>query len=287
MLWREVRTWAYGRKVVVIRVAYLAFAALAAYWLHSIVTSSDSSFAARAMIPLIALPLAALLVLSWVLINALAVTSITNERDARTLDLLLATDLSPKEVIFGKLGGVLYNSKEMVLAPLLLCIYAWCSGSVSTENLIYLLIDLIVMAVFVAMLGVHVGMTYSNSRLAVGVSLGVVLFLFVGVATCLRLIIAFSGAFQFQLQPFLAFMVGGGIALYSVLGARNPSPAIALSSFLTPFLTFYIIISFIRPDPLAVFLATLVTYSFATIAMLVPAIHEFDVATGRTSAEEE
>ena len=30
MIWREIRTWAYGRKILVVRLAYLALFALAA-----------------------------------------------------------------------------------------------------------------------------------------------------------------------------------------------------------------------------------------------------------------
>ena len=52
-------------------------------------------------------------------------TAITSERDGRALDLLLVTDLSPKEFIFGKLGGILYNTKEFLLPPLILAaVYA-------------------------------------------------------------------------------------------------------------------------------------------------------------------
>ena len=81
-------------------------------------------------------------------------------------------------------------------------------------------------------------------------------------------------------------MLGGGVGLYVALGARNPSPAIALASLLCPFATFYAITSFLLNYTLAVFLVTAGTYGFATLAMLVPAIYEFDVATGRTTADE-
>jgi len=40
--------------------------------------------------------------------------------DTGALDLLLVTELSPKEFIYGKLYGVLYNAKEMVAGPILL-----------------------------------------------------------------------------------------------------------------------------------------------------------------------
>ena len=139
---------------------------------------------------------------------------------------------------------------------------------------------------FVTMLGVHCGMNYANSRAASSASVGTVFFLFIGVATCMRIMVAFSGSFQFQLQPFLAFMVGGGIGLLVGSGWRNASSAIWIAAFACPFATFYALTSFLLDYTLAVLLVVAATYGFATAAMLVPAIHEFDVATGRTTADE-
>ena len=51
-------------------------------------------------------------VLSLLLVAAQAVTAITAERDGGALDLLLVTDLTPKEFIFGKIWGVLFNTRE-------------------------------------------------------------------------------------------------------------------------------------------------------------------------------
>ncbi|HEX3725861.1 MAG TPA: hypothetical protein VHV08_06445, partial [Pirellulales bacterium] len=184
-------------------------------------------------------------------------------------------------------GGVFYNTKEMVLLPLALCLYLWFQGAIAAENLAYLLLGLVVMNMFVATLGIHAGMSYSNSRTAIGVSLGTVFFLFVGVATCMRMMIAFSGSFHWQVQPFLAFMLGGGVGLYAALGSRNPSVAIGVASMICPIATFWAITSFLLQYTLSVFLVTAVTYGFATAAMLVPAIFEFDVATGRTTSGEE
>jgi hypothetical protein len=287
ILWRELRTWAYGRKVLVIRAAYFLLFAVATAVLYTVATPVGARTVpeARSLVAAEAMPLVPLLVVSLVLVNALAVTSLTTERDGRAVDLLLVTDLTPKEFVFGKLGGVLYNSKEMIVLPALLCCYLWYSRRISGENLTYLLGGFVVMTLFVAVLGIHAGMMYENSRRAIGVSLGTVLFLFLGVATCLRMMIAFSGSFQIQLQPFFAFMLGGGVGLYVSLGSRNPSPAIGLASFLAPFATFYVITSFLIGYPLASFLVTVVTYGFATAAMLVPALYEFDLATGRTTTQ--
>ncbi len=189
VIWREMRTWAYGRKMLVIRLAYLVLFALAAGSFYLMVSGGLSADQG----PLV---LAALVLLSLVLVNAQAVTSLTSERDARALDLLLVTDLTPKEIVFGKLGGAFYNTKEMVLLPMLLCVGLWLAGMLSLEYLLYVLVGLAVMYLFVATLGLHAGMTYANSGVAVATSLGTVFFLLIGVAVCMRIMMAFSGSFR-------------------------------------------------------------------------------------------
>ena len=263
------------------RLAYLVIFGLAAGGLAAIVSASTAAAPAQA-----AICLTPLVLLSLVLVNAQAVTSLTSERDVRALDLLLVTDLTPKEIVYGKLGGVFYNTKEMVLLPMALCVALWLAGPLSFENLLYLLGGLAVLYVFTAVVGLHAGMTYANSGVAVATSLGTVFFLFVGVAVCMRIMMAFSGSFQAQFLPFFAFMVFGGVGLYVVLGVRNPSTAIGIASFVCPFATFYAITSYLLGETLAVFLVTVAAYGFTTAAMLVPAIYEFDVATGRTTIEE-
>lgn len=99
--------------------------------------------------------------------------------------------------------------------------------------------------------------------------------------------LAFSNSFQYQLTTFFGFIVGGGVGLYVVLGWRNPSPAIALASFLAPFATFFVITSYLLGSYDVVFVVTAATYGFATAAMLVPMVSEFDVATGRTTTHDE
>jgi hypothetical protein len=280
IIWREMRTWAYGRKVVFVRAAYLLLAAasITALWLMA---QSDEGIT-RYGAALAALPL---FVLSLMLINAQGVTSLTNERDAKALDLLLVTDVTAKEFVFGKLGGIFYNTKEMVALPLVTCLALWWLGGVTAENMVYLVVGLLTMMVFVAVLGVHTGMAYANSRTAIGTSLGTVFFLVIGVATCMWMMVVFGGgSFQVQLAPFVVFILGGGLGMYVALGSRNPSPAIGLASLIAPFATFYAITSYVAfQNTLGVLLVVSFTYGFTTAAMLVPAVYEFDVATGRTT----
>ncbi|MEQ8791406.1 MAG: ABC transporter permease subunit [Pirellulaceae bacterium] len=291
VLWREMCTWAYGRKVLVIRLAYLvlfAFAALGLHWSLASETVRGGNELAT-IIPEAAKPLVPFFLVSMVIVNALAVTSITNERDGRSLDILLVTDLSPREFIFGKLGGVMWVTREMIALPMMLCVYLWLRGGVSLESLIYILGGLAVLYLFVATLGVHCGMIYANSRTAISVSMGTVFFLFMGVVTCILMMISFSGSFQTQFYPFAALILGGGVGLFVALGARNPSAAIGAASLLLPFATFYAIVSFVLDYTLPVFLVIGAVYGFTTAAMLVPALGEFNIAMGRarTAAEDE
>jgi hypothetical protein len=281
IIWREIRTWAYGRKTLFIRLAYLVLFALAAGSLHWMIRTGQLPQYAQGAVVLIPLFL-----LSLILVNAQAVTSLTSERDAKALDLLLVTDLSPKEIVFGKLGGVFFNTKEMVVLPMALCVYLGASGAIGIENAVFLLGGLTVMYLFVAMLGLHAGISYGTSASAIATSLGTLFFLTIGVAACMRIMLAFSGSFQAQFVPFFAYMVLGGAGLYVVLGARNPSGAIGLASFLCPFATFYAITSYLLESTLAMFFAVVAAYGFTTVAMLIPAIFEFDIATGRTTLDE-
>ncbi|MBL9093539.1 MAG: ABC transporter permease [Planctomycetaceae bacterium] len=280
ILWRETMTWAYGRRVLVVRLTFAAVFAALAWALIGLVATRPSAVELAA----IAAPVA---MLGAFLINLQAVTAVTSERDVRAIDLLLVTDLTAKEFVFGKLGGILYNTKEMVLLPAVMSGLLWWFGLASGETAAYLVVGWLVVAAFAAVLGLHIGMNYANSRHAAAVSLATVFFLVVGVAVSMRIMVAFSGSFQAQLQPFLATIVGGGVGLYVALGRRNPSPAITLASFLLPLATFYALTSFLLEATLATLLAVVGAYTFTTAALLMPAVFEFDVATGRTTAGEE
>lgn len=286
ILWREICTWAYGKKIIIVRLAYLMIFAVCTAALVSHITSGGSGGSYSAMLPEMAKPFVPLMVLGLILVNALAVTSLTNERDLRALDLLLVTDLSPKEIIYGKIGGVFYNSKEMILLPMALSAMLWFTGHLTTENLLFVILSLVVMNCFVAILGIHCGMTYGISQTAVGVSLSTVLFLLLGIGVCMRMMMAFQNSFTHQLQAFIAFMVCGGAAMFYALGIRNPSRALALASGVTPFATYIVITNFFQESFGAAFLVMMVTYTFATAAMLIPAVYEFDVATGRTTSQD-
>jgi hypothetical protein len=282
VLWREVRTWAYGRKVMFVRFAYLLLFTITAVAVWQASKVPVRTITIEGTIPPTALIVTPLMVVSLVIVNALAVSSVVTERDVLALDLLLVSDMSPREFIFGKLWGVLYVAKDIWGLPLLLLFGCWRLGMITGEELIFCYIGAVTLYIFATMLGLHCGLNYSSGRAATLTSLGTIFFQCLGVATCMVIMTGFRGSFGLQLAPFLAVIVGGGAGIYAALGWRRPSTALLSASFGLPFLTFYAITAFLLRLPLPVMLAVVFAYGFASLAILIPAISEFDVAMGRT-----
>ena len=278
IIWRELMTRAYGTKPLIIKGNYILLFALGVGLFHVLSQGRESPLSSLlAMIPV------CLGILSLILVNAQGVTALTSERDTGALDLLLVTELSPKEFIYGKLYGVLYNCKEMIALPLLWTIWLTFTGALSAESACFAIIDFLLLCHFSAMLGLHSAITYTNSRTAVANSLGTIFFLLIGILLCAYLIILSDREFGRQLLSFLIFIGAGSVAIFGSLGAKNPSRAIALVSLLTPFWTFYCVISLLNGDIMAAFIFSAGIYGFALLAMLVPAVSDFDIALGRTS----
>ncbi len=287
VLWREIRTRAYGRKVIFIKLAYFV---LAGFVLSMLAGTTGAGVAeAEKILGMFSPPafaFIALSIISLMLVNAQAVTSLTTERDGKTLELLLVTDITAREFIFGKLGGVLYNTKELILVPLVLIGWFAYRGWITPEDMVYLIISDLVLVSFVATLGLHSGLSFDNSRSAIANSLGTIFFLFIGIFIFMMLLVEASSSFVLQFQSFIVFIGVGSIALYASLRHKIPSVALTIAAFTLPFLTFYAITSFLLGGTLGVCLVIALAYGFPVIAMLVPAVSEFDMALGRTTLDQ-
>ena len=290
ILWREMMTRAYGRRPLIVKLAYFLVLGLICYYAFGMADQRGWA-AARGLVPVA--------ILSLLLVSAQAVTSITSERDLGSFDLLMVTDLSPREFIFGKVGGILYNTKEYLLPPLILIIVYAIRCQLSTPprafrnaeaGTLLLLACLTIMA-FTVILGIHVALRAETSRLAVAHSLGTVFFLSVGTLLCIYLILI-NGRFEYQWLSFSAFIFLGVGGLWWVLCGEKPSSALSLASWACPFAVFYTVTNLLigKPgglessDPLWPFIATAGSFGFAVAAMLVPLLSEFDTAIGRAGA---
>ncbi len=305
ILWREVRTLAYGRRPLLVKFAYgIALALILAFALGELDRPGGRpAFAA-------AYGLVPVAVLSLLLVAAQAVTSVTSERDGGALDVLLVTDVSPREFVFGKLLGVAYNTKEYLLPPLLVAVWyaargaltkppagatGWEAFASNVGPLLAIVGAVGVLFVFVSVLGLHVSLRVANSRLAVANTLGTVFFLSVGTLISIYLIVINGGSFANQWASFIAFLAVGIGGLLYVLTADRPAPALGVASVLCPLAMFYCVVNVLiaRPgtdqsaDPAVPFLMLAGAFGFAVAAMLVPMLSEFDVALGRTGAANE
>jgi hypothetical protein len=302
ILWREIATRAYGRRPILVKVAYgLVLGLICYYVLTPLWTMEGREWAAaRGLVPVA--------ILSLLLISAQAVTAITGERDSGALDLLLVTDLTPKEFIFGKLGGIVYNAKEFLLPPLILAVVYASYGLLASpprlhpelrfannlEAAICVLGGALIVLAFTVVLGVHVALRTEKSRLAIIYTLGTVFFLSVGTLVCIYLILI-NGRFEAQWSSFVLFMVASVGGLWWVLNAERPSTALIIASWACPFAVLYSVMNILvgKPgstesaDPFIPFLAIALAFGFTIIAMMVPLLSEFDVALGRTTAEGE
>ncbi|MEQ9406235.1 MAG: ABC transporter permease [Fuerstiella sp.] len=282
--WKEIVTRGYGRRIIVIKLAYVLLAALIGYSVLSREGGSESLV--LGMVSPAAAAFLAIGVISLLLVNAQAVTSISTERDSNTLDILLATDISAREFMTGKILGALWNAREMIVVPIALIAWMMAAGQSATlnaENLTYVIMTYAVLCLFAVMLGLHAGLTYDNSRAAIGNSLGTMFFLFIGIFVFMLLLVEARSSFAIQMQSFIVFIGLGSIGLYSSLTHKNPSSALTIAAVLLPFLTFYAITDFLLGGTLGVCFWICVAYGFAAIAMLVPSVSDFDVALGRTT----
>ncbi len=282
VIWREIRTRAYGRKVFLIRMAYLLLSAAAFVYVDR---APDASTLVLGMISPPGAAFVALTLISLMLINTQAVTALTSERDGQTLELLLVTNITAREFIFGKLGGVFYNAKELIVIPPALGVALLLQGRISAESLTYVIVGYLVLAIFSATLGMHSGLSFLSSRSAIANSLGTMFFLFIGVFIFMMLLVEAQSSFALQMQSFIVIIGAGSVALLASLSHRTPSPALTASAFSLPFITFYAITEFLLQGSLGVCVAIVVAYGFTTLAMMIPAISEFDAALGRSGID--
>jgi ABC-type Na+ efflux pump permease subunit len=294
--WREIVTRAYGRKPLLVKAAYLVVVGLVCYYVLGVMPPRDWA-AAYGLVPIA--------ILSLLLVSAQAVTSITSERDLGALDLLLVTDLSSREFVFGKLAGIVWNTKEFILPPLILAVVYAAKGQLASspgrpdlvlsknlESGVCVVLALLVLMAFTMVLGLHVALRTYNSRLSVINTLGTVFFLSVGTLVCIYLILI-NGRFEYQWFSFIGFLSGGIGGLWWVLNGDRQwtAPALTLASVICPIAVFYTVTNILigKPgqlessDPLTPFLVTAGAFSFTLAAMLIPLLSEFDVAVGRTS----
>ena len=108
---------------------------------------------------------------------------------------------------------------------------------------------ILVLVAFVMTLGLHVALRIENSRLSIVHTLGTVFFLSVGTLISIYLIVINGGSLGNQLLSFIAFIGLGIGGLWWVLSADRPSAALTLASVLCPLAMFYSVVNILIAKP--------------------------------------
>lgn len=123
--------------------------------------------------------------------TATAATSMTREKESNTLELVLATPLTSRHIIMGKILGLVYATGPMLLVPYLTVAFFYLAGLlpkteavVFWETLISMPVTLLAITAFCCMLGLQSSIKSKKTLSAVFSSMGVVILLIALTSSC-------------------------------------------------------------------------------------------------------
>lgn len=212
--WREARTRgssAVLRWTIILGGACALLTLLAAYLRGDLTADELRPWTARCILVLFAIAV--------LIATNTAATSMTREKESRTMDILLTTPLSSKYILFGKLRGLVSLAAPLLLAPVVFLVVVGLigiGGSASVPPVWpetgFLLGALMVLFTACAcVIGLRVSLISRKNVTAVMYSVGIIILLF-GVASMLVLAIVDSaggqdfGAFLSPFAPFTAIL---------------------------------------------------------------------------------
>lgn len=182
--------------------------------------------------------LVALCVMLGFIAPALTATGITEERERRTLDLLLCTRLTPKDIILGKLWSGFIQGTLIVLASAPAVAFGTWWGGVAIWHVLVAYVLVLLLLLLLLAMGLFSSSRAQATRAAVGAAYGIGMMVMLPVGTPALLGLAFTYV-QGRLDGTLAAILGmvllvcAWISSACVLGAitsvspvsRDPAPA--------------------------------------------------------------
>lgn len=114
------------------------------------------------------------------LMPALTAGSISGERERQTLDLLLSTEVTPVQIVMGKLFSSLSHAALLVISSFPVMALVFVYGGIRMVDLALLMILYIAAALFAASLGLCFSVVCKKSTMATALSYGILLFLLIG-----------------------------------------------------------------------------------------------------------
>ncbi|CAN5893000.1 hypothetical protein BH23PLA1_BH23PLA1_07760 [soil metagenome] len=217
MFWKELyierggRIGGFGRWLGYLLVGYLLLAssipALLIAWAHWKGQTAMVSSNRVTLEILIVDSLVLFSVLIQLAVGLRAAVAIASEREQGTWDALLTSPLEGREIVLGKLGGSLYALRWLFLAVL----YAWglavIVGAHPLKDFGYELMMTVVLATFMAAVGVRTALANRTTALAMTLTIGI-WFLALGVLAFLALLVVGLGAIVLWLSKLMLDRLG-------------------------------------------------------------------------------
>jgi ABC-type transport system involved in multi-copper enzyme maturation permease subunit len=147
---------------------------------------------------------------------ALTAGSIAGEKERQTYDLLVASLLSPWQIVWGKLASALSFALLLILSIVPMMSLAFLFGGVSLTEVVIALIGLITTAMFYATIGIFWSAAVRSTLGATSLALGTIILMLLGIPF---LALIFSLIFGRELSPSwlnsALFAYASGAFLYS------------------------------------------------------------------------
>lgn len=171
------------------------------------------------------------LLLILFLVPAFTASSVSQEREKQTLDLLLSTNLRPRSIILGKLVASISEILMLVFASLPIFSIVFMFGAISFKQVFSMVLYLMLVAITVGSFGIFFSTYFKRTLSATIVTYAVVLFLTLGTLLISLFYLTVTRQIQttgpehvflMYINPFMAFinllgdqLGGGGIGMIS------------------------------------------------------------------------
>jgi ABC-type transport system involved in multi-copper enzyme maturation permease subunit len=158
-----------------------------------------------------------------VITPSLTAGSIAGEKERQTYDLLIASLLSPWQIVWGKLGAALAFAVLIILAVVPLMSLAFLFGGVTLAELLIALVGLLVTAVFYATIGLFWSSLMRSTLGATTFALGSIIMMLLGIpflALILALILGRDLPSEWLNSALFVYVAGAFVSIHPFIALQ-------------------------------------------------------------------
>lgn len=158
------------------------------------------------------------------LVPSLTAGAISGERERQTLDILLASDLTPGKIVFGKLFSSLLSVVLLLLSSLPVMSLVFIFGGVGIGDLIVNVVFLMYVALFAGSIGIACSAKFRKTTAATAASYGFVMLFGLGTVLIAGLLAIIFNMIDFQdwmAWPMaIVLLLNPGMTLVDIIGGQ-------------------------------------------------------------------